>query len=58
MIVVKTFNEEIVKQEIDPAHLKQFKRAGWVELQETKKVESVKEPETTVNKGGRPKKTI
>lgn len=38
MIVVKTFNDEIVKQEINPAYLKQFKKAGWVEFQEPKKV--------------------
>lgn len=68
MIVVKTINDEIVKQEISPANLKQFKRAGWVEFQEPKKVE--KEPltqeqvspekieavkEVVKNKGGRPK---
>jgi hypothetical protein len=61
MIVIKTVNDEIVKQEINPAHFKQFKKAGWVEFKETP-IEQITEPELTevkqtVNKGGRPKKT-
>ena len=66
MIVIKSVNDEIVKQEINPAHFKQFKKAGWVEFKEPKAVEPLKveltelptEAKEIVNKGGRPKKTI
>jgi hypothetical protein len=65
MKVVKSVNEELVYEEIDPKNYKQFKKAGWTEVKEPVKaeliLEQIIEPELTevkqtVNKGGRPKK--
>jgi len=63
MIVFKTINDEIVKQEITAANFKQFKKAGWVEYVEPKqplKEEPITElpvaAKELTNKGGRPKK--
>jgi hypothetical protein len=67
MKVVKSVNEELVYEEIDPKNYKQFKKAGWTEVKEPVKaepiLEQIIEPEltevkqTVKNAGGRPKKT-
>lgn len=39
MRVMRTMNDQIEYQEIQPEHLKQFKRRGWLEAPDNKKAE-------------------